>query len=223
MKTIATLLTTCMIIAIIFCAPQSSSAQKLNADYRDVIQMGVKLGTNYSNVYDIREEDFHTDPKFGFVTGVFVAIPLGKFIGFQPEILFSQKGFQGTGKFTGTDYDFTRTTLFADIPLLFSFKPSRYLNLVAGPQYSYLISQKDVFKDAALNIHQEEEFEKDDPHLSNLCFLGGVDLDLGHFVIGTRMGWDFFSNISDMTTTTPRYKNIWYQVTLGYRLVNDQP
>ncbi|MBK7171972.1 MAG: PorT family protein [Bacteroidales bacterium] len=196
-------------------------AQGRIADYRDMIQLGVKVGTNYSNVYDTKGEEFKADPKFGLATGVFVAIPIGKYLGFQPEILISQKGFHATGKFLGILYDYTRTTTYVDVPLLFSLKPTPFLNLVAGPQYSYLLKQKDDFDGSFFTIQQEEEFNNDDLRMNTLCFLGGLDIDLNNFVIGTRMGWDLFDNNKDNTTTTPRYKNVWFQATVGYRLVNN--
>jgi hypothetical protein len=32
-----------------------------------------------------------------------------------------------------------------------------------------------------------------------------------------RGSWDLKNNNGDGTSTTPRYKNVWYQATVGYR------
>ena len=79
-------------------------------------------------------------------SGVFLAIPIGTYIGIQPEVLFSQKGFKATGSILGEEYKFTRTTNYIDIPIYLALKPSPFLTIVAGPQFSYLMSRKDYFE-----------------------------------------------------------------------------
>jgi hypothetical protein len=186
-------------------------------DFRNRLMFGLKIGANYSNVYDAKGEQFNADPKVGFAGGAFLAIPIGKYLGIQPEVLFSQKGFQGKGNILGNPYTFTRTTSFIDIPLLFAFKPSEFLTILAGPQYSYLMKQKDVFTNTMNSYAQEKEFSNDDIRKNILGFVGGLDLTLKHIVIGGRVAWDVQTNNGDGTSTTPRYKNVWYQGTIGYR------
>jgi hypothetical protein len=186
-------------------------------DYSEKLTFGVKGGLNLSNVYDTKGEQFDADAKFGFVAGGFVSIPLGKVIGVQPEILISQKGFQATGVLLGAPYSFTRTTTYIDVPLLFAVKPFELLTLLAGPQYSYLQIQKDVFGSATTSVDQETQFKNDNIRKNTLCFTGGADLNLDHVVVGARLGWDLFNNNGDGTSTTPRYKNVWYQGTIGFR------
>ncbi len=195
-------------------------AQKDKLDVRDKLMLGVKLGANYSNVYDAQGEAFVADPKIGLAGGAFLAIPIGKYIGVQPEILFSQKGFKATGRILGDNYTLTRTTSYIDVPLLFAFKPSEFLTILAGPQYSYLLNQKDEFKNATTSIAQEQEFLNDNVRKNTLCITGGVDVNIRHFVIGARAGWDVQNNSGNGTSTTPRYKNVWYQATIGYRFYN---
>jgi hypothetical protein len=186
-------------------------------DYSERLTFGVKGGLNLSNVYDTKGEQFDADAKFGFVAGGFISIPLGKVIGVQPEFLISQKGFQATGVLLGAPYSFTRTTTYIDVPLLFAIKPFELLTLLAGPQYSYLQVQKDVFGSATTSVDQETQFKNDNIRKNTLCFTGGADLNLDHVVLGARLGWDLFNNNGDGTSTTPRYKNVWYQATIGFR------
>jgi hypothetical protein len=109
-------------LAFVTIGVTNSNAQK-STDSRDALSFGLKGGINYSNVYDADSKYFITDSKIGLVAGVFVAIPLGKFIGIQPEIMYSQKRFKSTGTYLGSTYSMTRTTDFIDIPLLFALKP----------------------------------------------------------------------------------------------------
>jgi hypothetical protein len=207
-----------LIIGAITTMSNFSNAQE--TDLRERLLFGLKAGVNYSNVYDAQGEEFQADPKLGLAAGAFVAIPIGKYLGIQPEVLYSQKGFKATGRILGGTYEFTRTTSFIDVPLLVSFKPSEFLTLVAGPQYSYLIKQTDVFANASTSILQEQEFENDNIRKNILCLTGGVDLTLKHIVLGARVGWDIQNNNGDGTSSTPRYKNVWYQATVGYRFYN---
>ena len=210
--------TTILTIASIICITFNSKAQDNNTtDFRNKLTFGLKAGLNYSNVYDSQGEEFTSNAKFGLAAGAALSIPFGKYIGIQPEILFSQKGFKGKGKVLGGNYSFTRTTDFVDVPLLFLLKPSEFISLVAGPQVSFLVYQTDVFANATTTIEQEKEFENDNVRRNIFCFTGGIDINLKHIVLGARAGWDVQSNNGDGTSSTPRYKNVWYQGTIGYR------
>jgi len=208
---------TILIIVAIVMMASISSAQDNETDFREKLQFGFKIGLNYSNVYSTSGEEFVADGKFGLATGGFVSIPLGKYLGIQPEVLFSQKGFQASGNLLGTSYKFTRTSNYLDIPIFFALKPSEFITLMAGPQYSYLMRQKDVFANGASSIEQEKIFENDNYRKNTLCFTGGGDINLKHIVLGARVGWDLMKNNGDGTTSTPRYKNVWYQGTIGYK------
>jgi hypothetical protein len=186
-------------------------------DFREDFMFGLKVGANYSNVYDAQGEEFQNDPKFGFAGGIFFAIPIGKFLGIQPEVLFTQKGFHATGKVLGSNYDFTRTTNYVDIPLYITIKPAKFLTVLAGPQYSYLVSQKDAFKSGSTNTEVLTEFNNDNIRKNTLSFSGGFDVNISHAVLGLRAAWDITNNNGNGTATTPRYKNTWFQATLGYR------
>jgi len=195
----------------------SMFAQKSSADFREKLSFGVKAGVNLSNVYDSQGEQFNADSKLGLAAGVFVALPLGKYFGIQPEILFSQKGYKGSGSILGSDYSFSYTSNYIDVPLLLAFKPISLITIVAGPQYSFLIKDNYTFNSALINVDQENVFENDNIRKNTLSFLGGIDFNLNRIVIGTRVGWDLQANKGDGTSETPRYKNIWYQATIGFR------
>ncbi len=192
-------------------------SQMSNADFRNKISIGIKSGGNYSNVYDTQGEQFNADGKFGLVAGGFISIPLGPLLGVQPEVLFSQKGFSATGSILGGNYELTRTLNYIDVPLFLVIKPAEMISFLIGPQYSYLLKQKDVFKNGTLTVEQQKEFDNENIRKNTFSVIAGFDFNLGSFVIGTRGGWNLQSNNGDGTSTTPRYRNAWYQATLGLR------
>jgi len=49
--------------------------------------------------------------------------------------------------------------------------------------------------------------------------ISGFDVNVKRFIFGARVGWDLFQNNEDGTTATPRYKNIWYQATIGFNIL----
>jgi hypothetical protein len=205
-----------LMIAFVTIAVTNSNAQ-VTTDNRETLSFGLKLGANYSNVYDSENQDFVADSKFGFAAGAFVAIPFGKFIGIQPEVMYSQKGFKSTGTYFGSTYEMTRTTNFIDVPILFAVKPIGELTLLFGPQFSYLMKQKDQFTGGNINSTQQQEFDNNDITKNIMGLTGGADINVDNLVFGLRAGWDIKTNEGDGNSSTPRYKNMWYQATVGYR------
>ena len=88
---------------------------------------GVKFGLNLATWYgkDVREGGGDLKNKTGFITGGFVTINVYKKLGFQPEILFTQKG----TKAEGLGITMTMVTDYIEIPLLLKASPGV---LVAG-------------------------------------------------------------------------------------------
>ena len=196
---------------------QSTTTTKTDIDQRKNILIGFKAGTNYSNVYDEQDATFHADAKFGVAVGGFVNIPLGKYFGIQPEILYSQKGFKATGSLLGSPYSFTRTTTFIDVPILFAIKPSEFFTILVGPQYSFLTNRKDVFENSATSATQEQAFNNDNVRKNILSAMVGGDFTYKNTVFSVRAAWDAEANNGDGTSSTPRYKNRWLQATIGFR------
>lgn len=193
---------------------------KVNAQEseRASFQIGIKAGGNYANVYDEQTEDFNADSKLGFVAGGFMSIPLGSMFGIQPEVLFSQKGFKAQGILLGSSYKLTRTTNFIDVPIFFTVKPMDKLTILLGPQFSYLTKQKDVLETSLTSVEQTQEFKNENLRKNILGASVGVNFNLSQFVLGARACFDLYTNHGDGTSTTPRYKNAWFQATIGFRL-----
>jgi hypothetical protein len=204
--------------ALLFTTSLAHAQDDDEEDRRENIEFGAKAGVNISNVWDARDEQFQADPKLGFAGGVFVGIPVGKFIGIQPEILISQKGFKGSGQLLGTPYSFTRTTLFLDIPLQLQLKPAKFLTFLVGPQFSYLINKKDKYSFGSNSTEQQEDFDNEDIRKNILGLVAGFDVMYENFVFSGRAALDLQTNRGDGTSTTPRYKNQWLQFTVGFKI-----
>lgn len=206
-----------MIIGVMLCCITASIAQDDN-DARSKLHIGLKAGANYSNVYDTRGDQFTADPKFGFAGGVFLQIPIGKYLGIHPEVLFSQKGFKAYGRTdAGYQYSYYRTSNFLDVPILVAFKPFRHFTILAGPQYSYLMSQSDVRISNTDVTVTDQDFNNSNIRKNVLAGVVGFDINAGGFVFGGRYGFDLQNNNGDGSSTIPRYKNVWLQGTVGFR------
>ena len=186
-----------------------------STDRRENLKFGVKAGINVSNIWDSQNQEFTADSKVGFAGGIFLGIPIGSFLGLQPEILISQKGFKGSGTLLGSPYSTSRTTTYLDITLQLQLNPAPFITLLAGPQFSYLLKQKDTYTYGSNSTEQEQEFNNENIRKNILGLVGGVDLIFGHLVLSGRIGRDLQRNNGDGTSLTPRYKNQWMQFTAG--------
>lgn len=191
----------------------NSYAQKA----REEFSFGLKVGSNYSNVYDSQGDKFAAEGKYGLAAGLFLSLPIGKIVGIQPEVIYSEKGFKATGAFLGSNYSATRTTTYIDVPLLLAIKPVSFITILAGPQYSFLVKQNNNFTSTLATVDQQKIFDNDNIRKNILGLTGGVDVNISSFVISARAGYDVQNNNGDGTTSTPRYKNAWYQATIGFR------
>jgi len=184
----------------------------------DKVRFGLKAGFNLSNVYDQEGNDNNTDVKLGFAGGAFLHVPFGSALGFQPEMLISQKGFRGTGQVAGVNYEFSRTTNYLEFPLLLAFKPNANVALLAGPHVSYLISQRDAVKSGDYSAVHDQNFNNDNPRRNTVGLTAGADFYLRPVILAARLGWDFTDNNGDGTSTSPAYKNAFLQLGIGFNL-----
>lgn len=210
--------TTVALIVGLFLCSSIGFAQNTDTDRREDFSFGGKAGINSSDTYATHGQDFVSDSKVGIMIGIFGSIPISKYLGFQPEISISQKGFLGSGTLLGNPYTIKRTTSFLDIPVLVQIKPIEFLTIIIGPQYSYLLNEKNKFEFGANSIAQQAEFDKETDRRSIIGFVTGADINISNIIITGRFGFDLQANTGDNNLITPRYKNLWIQIGLGYRL-----
>jgi hypothetical protein len=98
---------------------------------------GIRAGANIS---DISGSGFNTEAKTGLYVGVFKEIPLVKSLLFvQPEIQYSQEGFEAPTKDVKIDY--------ITFPIMAKVYALKLLSFETGPQFGFPISDNVDFAD----------------------------------------------------------------------------
>jgi hypothetical protein len=87
-----------------------------------------------------------------------------------------------------------------------------------GPQVSFLVTQKDKFESGTTSIEDMTTINNDNIRKNIVGLTAGLDFNFNHVVIGGRLGVDLSNNNGNGTSTTPRYKNLWLQTTIGIRI-----
>ncbi|MES2828978.1 MAG: porin family protein [Bacteroidota bacterium] len=197
-----------IILAIGLFAATAASAQ---------IRLGVKAGLNVPDIIKgDGKNDFDTKVNPGFNAGVTLDIPLIKGLAFTPELLYATKGYKAS--YAAGEY--TQTTSFIDIPILASINlGGSGLNLVVGPQVSFLTSTKTKFENGFGTVEQTTvEDEADRFKKSLLGGLIGFRYDINsQFDIHGRYALDFQKNNEDGSKTTPEFRNQVFSIGLGVK------
>lgn len=193
----------------LICLTQISHAQDFN--------VGLKAGLSYGSIIEGDMPKYESNPKLGYVGGLFVSIPIVPLIAIQPEILLSQKGFKSTGTLLGTNYSFSRSTNWVDIPVLLRLKPFPGFALLAGPSVSFLLSHKDEFAiNGEVTSSSSEEYKQ---KMSNnmIGLVAGFDINISKLLIFARYNLDLKKNNSDGSSYIPSYRNQVVQVGVGLK------
>ncbi|RZM22396.1 MAG: PorT family protein, partial [Pedobacter sp.] len=169
------------------------------ANAQSPIRFGVKAGVNIPDIIKgDGNNDFDTKVNPGFNAGVTVDINLIKGLAFTPELLYATKGYKanlGIG-------EFTQTTHFIDLPLLATVNlGGSGLNLVVGPQVSFLMKTNNKFESGFGQADQDIiEDESDRFKKSLVGGLIGFRYDLSDKIdIHGRYALDFQKNNEDGT------------------------
>lgn len=178
---------------------------------------GIKGGFNFSNIIKTDDDSFNTDYHTGFHAGVFVSIPIIDRLGFQPELLFSQKGYEAD-RFDG---HLTQTTNWIEIPIQAKINAAPGFNILLGPQVSFLTKTNNKFEGALGTVEQTRI--EDDADKFKKSILGGtigISLDIGsRLILNGRYALDFQKNNENGTTETPEFKNQVWQVGLSIKFL----
>lgn len=180
------------------------------------IKLGVKAGVNYSNIIkDDGNNNFKTDYLVGYHAGLTLDIKLLENLAFTPEALYSTKGY----KLTSSVGEFTQTTHFIDVPILASVRLGGGLNLVAGPQVSFLLSTNNKFENGFGTA--EQKIVEDDSDRFKKSLVGGLigfRYDFSNKIgINGRYALDFQKNNENGSSQTPEFKNQVFQLGLGLK------
>jgi hypothetical protein len=176
-----------------------------------VVKVGATVGLNSSNIVDANNSYRGTGVITGFNAGLTFDAPINYFVSFQPEVLYSQKGY-----FAETyDGNLTQHFNFIDVPLLAKFKLAPGFNFLVGPQVSFLVSSNATF-DNGFVVANENNYNAQ----SNSVYVDGVvglSVDLGPYVdLHTRYAIDLNQTTSN-STVIPNYRNQVWQFGIGFK------
>lgn len=108
--------------------------QRLLAQEMGQAAFGIKGGVNISSLGGNASQI--GSAKFGFHAGVYLAARLSDRIAFQPELVFSQQGFQVNSAFTDA---YAVNYNYLNLPLLAKIYVAEGTSVQLGPQLSYLL------------------------------------------------------------------------------------
>jgi hypothetical protein len=134
-------------------------ATKVNAQQQPV-RFGIKAGVNLAewqgetvnsaqDLIELTDGSVSRKMREGFHVGGYIAIPVGPGFEIEPGLQYSQKGTRLTGKLPFEQVDFLNATAtitnkaeYLDLPVVAKLYVGEGFHIYAGPQLSYLLSNK---------------------------------------------------------------------------------
>lgn len=173
---------------------------------------GIEGGLNIANTVSSYNSNYGTASILGFNAGLTFEIPVAYPMSFEPEVLFSQQGYQATT----TDGTLTQRNNYVDIPLLLKFRLVRGFNFLIGPQINIPVTSTTTFN-SGFNTSSESYYTNNN-NSSYLAGALGFSIDLNPNVdIHARYLIDMTSNTEDPNSPLPNYRNQVWQFGLGIK------
>ncbi|WP_242693103.1 porin family protein [Sabulibacter ruber] len=104
---------------------------------------------SFGDLLEYTNGNVKTKMRQGFHAGAYLSIPMGSGFEFEPGVQYSQKGMvlEGrvpgdVGTYTNAKITLTNKAEYIDVPLLAKVYVGEGFNLFAGPQVSFLVSNK---------------------------------------------------------------------------------
>jgi outer membrane immunogenic protein len=193
-----------------------ANAQNSQSAANDQMRFGIRAGANLMNMgkFEALNQSYSTDSKVGFQAGLYGDLPMGGGFAFLPEIMYIQKGAKIKETVNETTGEFNTKVSYLDIPLLIGYKATPELTVFAGPQVSFLLSQKStglVNNDPKTESTDTENFSKS---------LAGGTVGLGYSLtpninVNARYMMDFQKALKD-DVNQDKIKNKGFALSLGY-------
>ncbi|MBU0696781.1 MAG: PorT family protein [Bacteroidetes bacterium] len=180
---------------------------------------GIKGGLSFSNIIKTDDSNFKTNYQTGFNAGAFLTIPIVDRLAFQPELMFSQKGYKSDRSGILGSGTLTQTTNWIEIPILAKVEAAKGFSIYLGPEVSFLTKTTNKY-DGTFSSSQKTTYESDADKFKKSILGGvlGVGIDLSNKLsLNGRYALDFQKNNEDGTTSTPAFKNQVWQVGLGIK------
>lgn len=163
---------------------------------------GIKGGYNLAAVSF--NGDGETDQRHGFHIGVYGESFLSESFSIQPELLYSQQGYE----ITDSNGTFTQKLDYINLPLMLKAYPSKNFFLEAGPQIGLAVSHKEEY-DGLFSSSQKYDPKSFDWGLN---FGGGFKTDSG-FSFGVR----YHLGLGDLYGQEKAQNRVWH-FSIGFDL-----
>jgi opacity protein-like surface antigen len=184
--------------------------ERRNDDDFNRVKVGITGGLNVANQVSSYNGSYSTGTIAGFNAGLYLDVPLIYPLSFEPEVLYSQKGFSANDN---GDH-FTSRQNFIDVPLLAKFHLTPGFNFLIGPQLSFLSSTTNTESSGFTLISQDHtNYSGANTFLDGVI---GVSFDLNRNVeLRARYTIDFNATSPYGETFVPDYRNQVWQIGLG--------
>jgi len=195
-----------ILLALGLSASTAAHAQKRGRSSGGSVSLGLKAGASLTSLTGADAKN--ADNLFGFHAGVFANIGLTPLFAFQPELIYSQKGYK-----LSTINDYSQRFHYIDVPLAFHVNTGG-LFFEAGPQVGFLVSAK--AKSGSASTVNTDSYNSVD-----FGYLFGLGYQLKHGLgVGLRYNGGF-TNIDKAytignTTLQARARNSAFQLYLTY-------
>lgn len=204
-----------VIILLLVCA-SISNAQTL---------VGIRGGFNYSKINGIGSIGNYYSWKNGYNVGVFMSHNIGEKLFFQPELVFSTRGYNylkiypDNRVLSGDTTQLSQNTRinYIDIPLLARLQFKRVF-MEAGPQFGYLLSSKS-YNEHILNKNGDLTYLISSVNSRNamepidIGFILGVGYQTKH---GIGLGFRFNQGFREVVKRVNWQKNVVLQLSASY-------
>jgi hypothetical protein len=161
------------------------------------VRFGIKAGVNLAT-FEIDDDDvadFETNNKTSFHAGVFVNIPLGGTLRFQPELVYSGQGTKGRFGTSNFESDYH----YLNIPLMFQVQSPGGFFGELGPQVGFLLKAETEAGGTTVDV-------KDDAKKLDFGLSGGIGY-LTRVGLGLNARYNLgFASIAD-NDDDEKYKN----------------
>jgi|GEM_PF-3200283 len=222
-------------------APEIIITKKENGDgtdeedtpKKDSLSWGFQAGFQITNVLggnkgSFDDLNFVKKNKTGYNLGLYLDYPLLNFtLYLQPELNYSEKGFNATGSNvsntninTQTSLKFKRTYEFLELPVLVKYYAGKSLFFTAGPQLSYLFLVNDQYN-SPTSPTAYDEYTRQLKKLNSV--VPGINFGMG-FKVGNTLNFsatysfDLANNYSFIGGDAPKFRNEYFAIRFGWRL-----
>lgn len=193
-----------LMLALALGTGKAAQAQRKGSSGK--VSLGLKAGASLTNLTGADAKG--ADNLFGFHAGVFANVGLTRLFAFQPEFIYSQKGYT-----LRNVADYSQRLHYLDVPLAFHVNTGG-LFFEAGPQVGFLISAKS--RNGSVTTANTASYNSVD-----FGYLFGLGYQLKHGLgVGLRYNGGF-TNIDKAatfgnTTVQARARNSAFQLYLTY-------